>query len=242
MGINYYTKAEIKTLSDALIKSYVGPKFNTLTYVDIEGFVKEFLKLEIVYENIVNDDRLTVGFISDGVIPLKIEEDGNITDKIYGKYTIVIDKSLLNCKNDYLLRFVMAHEAAHYIMDKFSIMPINECFGLTGYCSASEFEEVLINIEKQADKIANSLLMPKTIVENALAKYTSKRKFNYYNNCIFDCKDRILIEKVAVELGVTSKSLRYGLKNLDMLIPCNIDCLIQDKIIGGNNSCDQKSQ
>ena len=69
----------------------------------------------------------------------------------------------------------MAHEASHHILSKMYAMPSEGRFHAEydserSY-SKEELAQMFASVEWQADTMGASLLMPRRIIENALAKY-----------------------------------------------------------------------
>ena len=86
---------EIETLCEAMIKDYHRAKrYDGVICVDIEGFVREYLGLPVIYETFAEPDPGRVGFCSDGRRPLRIRKDGGIRQVTYPAGTIVIEKRL----------------------------------------------------------------------------------------------------------------------------------------------------
>lgn len=116
--MKWLSNASIDALGNSLIKNYMGQKLNGILSVDIEGFVQEYLKLPLMYHHFAEDDMTKLGFISDGKTPLNIFFGHRVVQKVFPKGTIVIEEYLKNKSETGRRRFTIAHEAAHYIMDR----------------------------------------------------------------------------------------------------------------------------
>ena len=82
---------------------------------------------------------------------------------VHGK-TIILDESLLRCRGDGRLRFTCAHEIAHYLRHKAIYAGTGQTAAHINIKKSSEENPV---IERQADILATSLLMPSAQVKKA---------------------------------------------------------------------------
>ena len=144
-----------------------------------------------------------------------ISSNGRIIPFVYPKNTIVIDKVLLS-KNEYgRCRFTMAHEAAHNILSKLQKENAkayfhNEFDNEKAY-SVDELKQMFNSIEWQADAMAASLLMPRTLVQIAMDKFIGANTIKVYGTNTFASKDRKAIKDMAAYLGVSFSALKIRL-------------------------------
>lgn len=80
----------------------------------------------------------------------------------------------------------MAHEASHHILSKMYAMPSEGRFHAEydserSY-SKEELAQMFASVEWQADTMGASLLMPRRIIENALAKYNQSNPIKVYGD------------------------------------------------------------
>ncbi len=80
-----------------------------------------------------------------------------------------------------------------------------------------ELAQIFASREWQADTMGASLLMPKFIVENAIAKFTNSKSIKIYGDNTFAKRDKELIRRMATYLGVSYTALVIRLRVLDML-------------------------
>lgn len=109
---------EIDELGEGLIRQYLGADAERTCCVDIEGFATEYLKLPLLYRSFAEQDTDKIGFIADGVTPLRVYEDGAACLCVFPKGTIVIERYLRRENESGRRRFTISHECAHYLMDK----------------------------------------------------------------------------------------------------------------------------
>ena len=69
---------EIDELGEGLIRQYLGADAERTCCVDIEGFATDYLKLPLLYRSFAEQDTDKIGFIADGITPLRIHEGRNI--------------------------------------------------------------------------------------------------------------------------------------------------------------------
>ena len=81
-------------MGEGLIRQYLGKEAERTCCVDIEGFVTDFLKLPLLYRNFAEEDSDKIGFIADGVTPLRVCENGTVVRRVYPRGTIVIERCL----------------------------------------------------------------------------------------------------------------------------------------------------
>ena len=66
-----FSYEELDELGEGLIRQYLGKEAERTCCVDIEGFVTDFLKLPLLYRSFAEEDSDKIGFIADGVTPLR---------------------------------------------------------------------------------------------------------------------------------------------------------------------------
>ena len=85
---------EIDELGEGLIRQYLGADAERTCCVDIEGFATDYLKLPLLYRSFAEQDTDKIGFIADGITPLRVHEDGATCLCVFPKGTIVIERYL----------------------------------------------------------------------------------------------------------------------------------------------------
>lgn len=89
-----FSYEELDELGEGLIRQYLGKEAERTCCVDIEGFVTDFLKLPLLYRSFAEEDSDKIGFIADGVTPLRVYEGGTVVRRVYPRGTIVIERCL----------------------------------------------------------------------------------------------------------------------------------------------------
>ena len=236
---NYLSRAELEEISEGLIRVYAAQHKNkVIQSIDIEHFITDFLKLRIEYTAFAENDSGRIGFLADGQTPLLIYQDGRIIPFIFPKDTIVLDKFLLAEREQGRRRFTMAHEASHHILERMhndtNAARFHTEFDNERVYTQNELAQMFASVEWQADTMGASLLMPKFIVENALAKFTNSKPIKIYGDTTFAKRDKAIIRKMANYLGVSYTALVIRLRGLDMLEYHDISEYISNELqLGG---------
>ena len=217
----YMSRAELEEISEGLITAYAN-KFNNrvIQSIDIEHFITEFLMLRIEYASFAEDDAGRIGFLADGATPLLIHQDGKIIPFVFPKDTIVLDKFLLAEKEQGRRRFSEGRFHAEYDSER-------------SY-SKEELAQMFASVEWQADTMGASLLMPRRIIENALAKYNQSNPIKVYGDNTITSKDKAVIRRMAAYIGVSYTALVIRLRDMGLFEYHNILEYISNELnLGG---------
>lgn len=214
------TNKEIEEVGESIAKKYLMDK-KAVICMDIENFITDFLKLSIRYESIAEDND-EQGFISDGKYPLSVFKCGKIVKEVFPVNTIVIDSTLLNAEYITRLRFVLSHEASHYILNQMTPCSrsanFNRIVDTEREYTVDEFWQRMNIYENQVNRMAAVILMPKELVLKALRKHTRKRSLTIYGDNTLGKEDKIIIINTAHVLGVSFSALYYRLKEMNMFV------------------------
>lgn len=115
------TKGEIDEICESMILDYMKKTSQTyIKCVDIEGFLIDYLKCTLIYENIAEpDDANKMAFKANGVKPLHIRDSsGKIKQVVYPANTIVLDKYFLAYERSAARRFTIGHECGHVVKER----------------------------------------------------------------------------------------------------------------------------
>lgn len=212
------TYNEMEQVGESLIRKYIGNRQPPPRCVDIEGFITEYLKLPIEYVNIAEQDKDKIGFVSDGKYRLRVSERGQIIERVYPKGTVVIDRYLLSAELSGQRRFTLAHEAAHVIFERMSPTApgpcFNRCFDNERSYNLQQLQKRLNLVETQMDRLASILLMPSFMVAQTLLKYNEGHPISIYGDGVLRSADKITIQHMANELGVSFSAMLTRLRVL----------------------------
>ena len=213
---------ELEELGEGLVRDYLKrtKRWNALS-IDIEGFITEYLGLDVRYERFAEDDPGKIGYLSDGVMPLMVYRSGRPQPVVFPKGTVVVDKYLLKSDESGRRRFTLAHEAAHEILDR--LAPDEEKgsfrndFDPEIDYTIRELRQMFSLNERQADRLAAAILMPRFQIEKALKKYRGGVPVRCYGSEIIPQEDKTSIQKMADALGVSYSAMLIQLRDLNMI-------------------------
>ena len=214
------SSAELEDLGEGIVLYYTGGRLQEMRCVDIDGLAMCCLGLRVVYEKFAEEDPDKIGFLADGKTPLRVYRSGKAADVLYGAGTVVLDSYLLRGGMSSRRRFTLAHETAHYILERHNPVQI-ACFkrelDTRKNCSAAELKEVYSVMDAQADRLAAVLLMPKTAFQSVLAEYTGKKRIPIYGDYTFLPEDKLEMQRAADCMGVSFSAFKNRLRELNLL-------------------------
>ena len=186
--------------------------------VDIEGFATEYLKLPLLYRSFAEQDTDKIGFIADGITPLRIHEDGTSCLCVFPKGTIVIERSLRRENESGRRRFTISHECAHYLMDK--TIPAaafhREFDGERDY-TPEDFRNLFSFHETLIDRMGAALLMPRFMVRNVVAMHGCAGGIPVFGDRVMRTTDKLRIKQMANTMGVSFSAFLIRLRELGYL-------------------------
>ncbi|MCD8048571.1 MAG: ImmA/IrrE family metallo-endopeptidase [Clostridia bacterium] len=214
--MKWLSNTSIDELGNSLIKDYMSKAKGKGCAVDIEGFAANYLMLPIEYRSFAEKDMSKLGYISDGITPLNISVNGKIKSVIFPKGTIVIE-SCLRCKAENgRRRFTIAHESAHYIVDK-SLAAANyhREFDCEYSYSISDMKRMFNINEAYVDRLAAAILMPEFMVRKYLK---SKRRdgITIYDNDFIRPEDNVFLQRMAADMGTSLTAMYIRVRQLGL--------------------------
>jgi len=231
----FVSNRELDELGESVISSYLKGNDSCLC-IDIEGFITDFLGLKIRYVSFAEEDKGKIGLLSDGRTEVQIYENGNAVGVVFPKWHIVLDKVLLTDNEWGRRRFTMAHEAAHYLLERHNplmSMQFHRVLDSEKDYSGAELAELLNINETQADKLAATLLMPRFIVERALKKYNREKPVRVYGQTIMAPKEKLAMRKMSDSIGVSFTALFIRLRDMGLLEFRDQDEYIKKHLVSG---------
>ena len=213
-----YSYEEIDELGEGLIRQYLGTETDNSFCVDIEGFVTEFLGLPLFYRTFAEKDSDKIGFISDGITPLRIYKNGTIAPTVFSKGTIVIEKYLRRENESGRRRFTISHEGAHFVMDR--TLPqasFHREYDNERSYTPKDLKCLFCFRETQIDRMGAALLMPRFMVFNVVKAHGVKGSLPIYGDSILRAEDKLLVREMADAMGVSFSAFHIRLKELGIL-------------------------
>ena len=215
--MKWLSNASIDELGNDLVKNYTDISKSKGFSVDIVGFVTKYLKLPIIYHRFAEDDMSKLGFISDGKTPLLIFSSGKKLKKIFPKGTIVIEEFLCNERELGRRRFTIAHEAAHYIVDKSLLTAsFHREFDTEQTYSTNDLKTIFSINEANVDRLAGSILMPEFMIKSYLLKHQREMGITVYDNCFIRPEDNIFLHRMANAMQVSFTALQIRITQLGL--------------------------
>ena len=216
---NIISNRELEELGEGLIRHYLEQArvYMAGRCIDIEGLAN-YLGLTIVFETFAEEDRDKVGFLADGITPLKIRKGGSIVSFCFPLGTIVLDTFLRQERESGRRRFTIAHEIAHFVIEKHNPVPqFHRVYDSEHGYTFEELKAHLTIAENQADRLAAVILMPPFTVDQALKDCNKGRRIKVYGQNVFAAKDRRIISRMAAQVGVSFSAMQIRLRELDLL-------------------------
>lgn len=236
ISANHYSRYQIENICNAFTDKYKERKMisgRLIEKIDIDDFVKNDLRCKVIYENI-SASADSIGYTSDGNRPLKVNRNGRDIEVIFPRYTIVIDKCLLNARLENRRRFTLAHEAGH-------VIKMMLCSNETGrFCHAGgsmvrdekEMHERFSIKEVEANNFAACLLMPESSVMMLMKNMYGDEKIVMYDGDVISEADKRNVSEIAEKMGVSYAAMYYRLKNLDFFVKGDIEDYIEGIVPG----------
>ena len=174
-----FSYEELDELGEGLIRQYLGKEAERTCCVDIEGFVTDFLKLPLLYRSFAEEDSDKIGFIADGVTPLRVYEGGTVVRRVYPRGTIVIERCLRREHESGRRRFTISHECAHYIMDRaVPSAAFHREFDIERIYSQEDFKNLFSFHETLIDRMGAALLIERPKKERFMANFYDADEVN----------------------------------------------------------------
>ena len=195
----YFTEAALEAIARHELKNF-EPTLVTgdPRVIPIEEMVELYYGLELDYRHIRQHGTiLGCTVFDDALLPIWEPEINDYTLMPVKGGTIIIDVTLLKTHNAGRLRFTIAHELAHWLIHQ--ELYVGERIAAAHLKKTSMDENPLV--ERQANIIATSLLMPKGQVKRAFYAVRNKP------NCV---------ELLAKHFGVSNQAMKIFMEAHNM--------------------------
>ena len=238
-----HTNDEIDEIGEGLVRKFNFDSYSKGQAVDIEKFVTDYLKYQIAYDNIAEEDAGKTAFLGDGKASLCVWRDGKRVRAVPPANIIVIDKHFAQSTMTAPRRFKLAHEAGHIIMDILNGNAVdaafNNEFDVERDYTLQELGSLFSFKETQATSMGVSLLMPKTLVTTRSQRLKGQKHISVYGNNVMLDTDRKIICNMAEHFMVSYKSMFYRMRDLKLFEYRLIDEYIDLNLggIGGGLPC-----
>ena len=231
---NIISNRELEELGEGLIRHYLEQArvHMAARCIDIEGLAN-YLGLTVVFEVFAEEDRDKVGFLSDGITPLKIRRNGSIVSFRFPLGTIVLDTFLRQDRESGRRRFTIAHEIAHHVIDRHNPVPqFHRIYDSEHGYTLEELKAHMTMTENRADRLAAVILMPSFTVDRALKDFNKGRRIKVYGQNVYAGKERRIISRMAAQVGVSFSAMQIRLRELDLLEYHPLDEYVEKNLLG----------
>lgn len=236
---NYLSYAEADELCEGLILQYIGRNIPAPEFVDIDGFAQNYMKCPVRYESFAESDPDKIGFTGDGRTPLFIYQNKRPVSVVFPARTIVLERFLLQPKENGHRRFTLAHEVGHLLAAQ--IDPDQQAYFHQEYdgervYTLDEMRERYSIGEWQANALSAALLMPRFMVLAALQKFNCGRRLPVYGENVFRPSEKVILQKMADSLQVSHTALVIRLRQMQLLERHDISEYIMKELRLGEQS------
>lgn len=210
---------ELDELGDGLVRHYLAHSGMQATArcIDIEGLAN-FLGLTVTYEIFAEKDFDKIGFLSDGKTPLLVRRGGRVVSFLFPLGTIVLDSFLLKDRESGRCRFTIAHEIAHFVINRHRPAPqFHRVYDSEKDYSLKEMSEHFSVVENQADRLAAAILMPQFTVDRALMDFHKGRRIVVYGQNVIADREQKVISRMAAQIGVSYTAMLIRLRQFGLL-------------------------
>ena len=170
----YHQDEALETIARMIISKYDPSLVYNPAPTPLEEIMEQVYGLTLDFQYIRNNGRvLGETIFEDAMVPIydKRNKEGYKLIPVKAG-TVLIDMSLLNDNYDGRYRFTLAHELSHWVIDKQYFMHLGETAAMTGKVDTSSKVEAIL--ERQADKLASRILMPKCTLKKAFYQVYGK--------------------------------------------------------------------
>lgn len=210
---------ELDELGEGLVRTYLKRSGirGLPRCVDVEGLAAS-LGLTVVYEKFAETDLDKIGFLADGKTSLRVWRDRMIVPVTFPFGTIVVDSMLRRENESGKRRFTIAHEIAHFVLNKHDPAPeYQRSFDAERDYSLKEMKLQFNLGESQADKLGACILMPSFVIARALKDFNDGNKIRIYGDNVMAPEERIKLNKMAAQIGVSYTALLIRLRQHSLL-------------------------
>ena len=191
---------EIQELTETILADfYKGKNIKDIAQIDI-AYLAQFLKMSVAYAHFAENDMNKLGYLSDGVAPLLIIENGKQIKKKYGKNTIVLDEFLSRPENEAKRRYTIGHKIGHYLLALYGYAPVEAAFSNSfdreRTYSYEELREMLKLNEFQANEVGAFLLMPAFLIDRYVKEQFGDKPILVYGRYMMYRNTKLKIQKM----------------------------------------------
>ena len=199
--VKYFNEQAFEAIARNILKRFNPDLLSNPQAIPIEDIIEKMYGLRIEYQYIRNNGRILGETIFDDVyVGVYDMEKWEYVPIFVTKGTIIIDARLLTTRYQGRLRFTCAHELAHWLIH-------HDVFSGTGDTAALTKEGLKSSdsnpiIERQADILASTLLMPAGHIKLAF-----NRNFRTSTDIVSDMATTFQVSKQAMSIRLKTCGL-----------------------------------
>ena len=237
--VPYITYDVLEEYAERLVWDFAPELLRNPGIINVEEFLEYYLGLSVAYRRICyNRKILGITAFNDGTVDIIDDETGQPDELPVTRGTVIIDPSLLLKRNEPRGRFTMVHEGGgHWLLHRKAFANDNP-FGPAGiyknqyltakegrgdYLRSTKERNDIERMERQADFLAASILMPRPALRVAYREF-----FKYYGekprrivrgtSPMDDLFAKQLPEYVAKVFNVSNKAALIRLEKLTAIV------------------------
>ena len=220
--ICYASYQELDALGETLAYDYMKKRgMQDFSCMDIDGFAADYLKLKVVYESFAEKDKSKLGFFSNGMTPLRVMRNNDSSAVIFPKDTIVLERYLLRNSESARRRFILAHEAAHKILEQ-HVPQQAEALFYTEFDDQADYSKeeqmrMLSLWESYANRLGAAVIMPEFLIERSAKRRGGALPVVCYDGGVFAGTEKMFMQHYANDLGVSYSAMVNRFRELDLL-------------------------
>jgi Zn-dependent peptidase ImmA (M78 family) len=202
MEIIYYRNETLEAIARRVIQHYDPSLLESPAPIPVEAIMEQVYGLKLDYQHIRRNGRVLGQIVfENSMIPVYEREGGEGYKLIPVEAgTVIIDMSLIKSDSEGRYRFTCAHELCHRIIHRDFFAARGGTAAMTETANHSEVEKT---VERQANRMASYLLMPKGTVEMAFHKSVHNKSDP--------------ISSLAEQFNVSKEAMGYRLEELRLL-------------------------
>jgi len=210
---------DIEKITADIIKDYYGDICFYDFPIDIRKIAEEYLKLNIIYDNLSDDGRV-LGVTAYQSTQIKLRRNGKFDIVPLPEKTALIEEELLRGKNNIgRHRFTVAHECSHQILYRLFRNQVEYSFRIIeegkAY-TARQIGQAANWSERKANELAAALLMPVPMLKELTYNF-SLNEIKVYGGDKMIPKDKKTFSAAADFTGVSRQALLIRLKQFKFL-------------------------
>ena len=176
MSFYLYRNEALEAIARKIISQYDPCLLNEPAPIPVDIIIEKVYGLTMEFQYIRNNGRILGETVfEDTTVPIYERENSEGYKLLpFSAGTIIIDASLINNRGDGRFYYTCSHELSHYVLDKNYFMQLGETAAMTNRVSKSSETDAVV--ERQADRLACRILMPKGMIKMAFYRNRANSK------------------------------------------------------------------